>query len=177
MVIESRTVTFDLAGNVIGDDVNEAWADEFLRALGYLLVQSNMLEDALQDLYRIVTDKTWDQIHEDVRGMTLGALRTFVLKEFEQRFPSGEHRDRLEQLRPDLEQAVGARNQFVHASWSFNYGTEQMHRRRLPREKGSVEELRRMTVSDVEAAIESIGDVAQRVWEELYDPIEIASRP
>jgi hypothetical protein len=136
-----------------------------------------MLEEALQDVYRIVTDKTWENVQEDVRGRPLGGLRNLVLKEFEARFPAGEHRERLEQLRPELERAIDARNQFVHASWSFDYGNEQMHRRRLPREQGAVEELRKMTVADVEAAVETIGNAAERVWTELYDPVEVATRP
>jgi hypothetical protein len=127
--------------------------------------------------YRIVTDKEWNEIHEDVRRKTLGPLRDLVLTTFEDRFPTGELRERLEQLRPGLERAVEARNQFVHASWSFDYANAQMHQRRLPREAGALEELRRLTVADVEAAMDIIGNTAERVWTELYDAVEIATRP
>ena len=153
------------------------WETEFLRALGYLLVQSNMLEDALVDVYRIVTDKDWDAVHQDVRGKALGPLRAIVVAAYEARFPDGDLRRRLEDLKSIVDKAIDTRNEFVHASWTFDPAKKLMHRRRLPRQRGTGEELRRLTVADVEAAIEIVGGAAERVWEELYDPAEVATRP
>lgn len=152
------------------------WDDSFLRALGYFLVQANYLEEALLDLYVIVTDKDWRAALEDVRGKTLGVLCKLVLAAYEARFPHGELRIRLDALKPDLQRAIETRNEFVHASWAFDHYNESMLRTRRPR-RGVAEEFRRLTAADVERATEFVGGVAEHIWERLYDSVEVATRP
>ncbi len=162
----------------LDDEELQEWADEFLRALGYLLVQANMLDSALIDLYWAASNKMRGDVLEDVRGKPSGVLLQLTERAFEARFPSGELRDLFEKLKPELRNAVDVRNQFVHASWAFDDQNEQMHRERLPKAKGAVQEMRRLKVSDVEAAIDIIGGASETIWFELYDRVaEIEPRP
>lgn len=156
-------------------DSQSSWATDFLAALGYLLVQSNYLEDALLDLYWILTRKDRSAAAVDVRGKTLGQLYHFVVAAYEAKFARGELREKLDRLKPQIESAIAKRNEFVHASWSFDYSNELMHRTRRP-QKGPLEELRRLKVADVQAAIEIVGTAAEDVWEKLYDSVEPATR-
>jgi hypothetical protein len=134
--MDIHKVTFDLTGKVIETESDESWRDDFLRALGYLVVQSNYLEDALKDLYWIVTKQTWPKVYDDLRRLTLGPLVEKVVDAFEKRFPTGEFKDRLDRFKPDLERAVEVRNQYVHASWAFDNAKAEMEHRRLPRQAG-----------------------------------------
>jgi hypothetical protein len=153
----------------MSDDQLEPWAQDFLRALGYLLVQSNMLEDALVDVYRVVTNKRWSDILDDVRDMTLGRLKGLVVDAYEEKFPDGELRQRLDRLKPELAAAVEARNKFVHASWAFDPQNESMERRRKPRKRGAAEEIRRLKTADVQTAYDLIGSAAEKLWRDVYD--------
>jgi len=152
------------------------WETNVLAALGYLLVQSNLLEDALLDLYWILSRKERSSAAADVRGKTLGQLYHFVVAAYEAKFASGELREKLDQLKSQVEVAIAKRNEFVHASWSFDYSNELMHRTRRPK-TGPLEELKRLKVEDLEEAIEIVGGAAQDIWEKLYDSVEPATRP
>lgn len=172
----SRASPCILAAMTESQDPQSTWATDFLAALGYLLVQSNYLEDALLDLYWILTRKDRSAAATDVRGKTLGQLYHFVVAAYEAKFVSGELREKLDRLKPQLEIAIGKRNEFVHASWSFDYSNELMHRTRRPR-TGALGELKRLKVADVEAAIGIVGTAAEDIWEKLYDSVEPATLP
>jgi hypothetical protein len=72
----------------MSDDQMEPWAQNFLRALGYLLVQANMLDDALVDVYRVVTNKRWSEILDDIRNKTLGGVPATMRRVLVQLRPS-----------------------------------------------------------------------------------------
>src|SRR5262249_45834759 len=74
----------------------------------------------------------------------------------------------LAELEPQLALALDRRNQFVHASWAL--GPDYMLRTRLPRGGRVRGEILRLTVPDVEAAIEKIGAATEAV-EGLYDAL------
>src|ERR1022692_863435 len=149
---------------------NPEWEAQVLQALGYLLVQANMLESALVDVYWLLSGKPKMEPLEKVRGKTLRPLYKLFLEAFQSRFPDGEMRRRLEKMQPEIEKAIATRNEFVHASWFFQPEKELMHRKRMPRDRLGERELRRFTVSEIQGAVEIVGGTARRIWEELYDP-------
>jgi hypothetical protein len=152
------------------------WADGFFRALGYLLLQSNELENALLQVYKLVTDKRWEDVENDVRDLTIGQLVKRTVVEYEKRFPDGELREGLEKMKPTLKKAIDTRNAFVHARWVFVPNEKKMERERLPRGQAGVREFQLLSVADVEQAVEVVGGTADQVMEQLYDPAEIATR-
>ena len=158
------------------DPSDVTWADPFFQALGYLLLQSNELEHALLHVYKIVTDKRWEVVENDVREWTIGVLVKRVVAEYEKRFPDGELRQALEKMKPMLKEAVDMRNAFVHARWVFVPNEKKMERERLPRGQAGVREFHLLSVADVEQAIEVVGTAAEQVMEQLYDPAEVATR-
>jgi hypothetical protein len=148
-----------------------------LRALGWMVVQADMLEHALADLYWISSGKQWEDAREDIRGKTLGPISDLALAEYERRFPSGDLRQRLDSVKPALKHAIETRNQFLHAEWIFDHSKRVMHRRRLPRGAPGIREYLHFSVADLEAASDVVGNMAERLWDELYDPAEVATRP
>jgi hypothetical protein len=152
------------------------WEDRFLRALGWLLLQANLFEDALIDLYWLVADKPeWQDAVADMQGLTLGNIwGRRVRDEYEKRIQDASLRARFDGLKPRIEEAIDLRNQFVHASWSFEVARQLMHRTRRPL-SGVLEEFQKMKVEDVEAAAERIGTAAEEIMH-LYDDTEEATR-
>jgi len=157
-----------------GDDASH-FEDDFLRALGYLVLQANELEEALLDLHWLVSAKGRTAAVADVQGKTLGHVLELVAASYRARCPDGESRARFDAMLPVLQTAVRTRNEFVHASWAFDSANQLMHRTRR-RRRGVGEEYRRFTVRDVVAASELLGDAAENVWTALYDPLEEESR-
>ncbi len=153
------------------------WTAGFLQGLGYLLVQSNELEDALANVYWVATGKSWAEVDDDIRGLTLGTLIDRVTQVYEKRFPEGELRQRLENMKPTLKEALDTRNAFVHARWVYVPVDQEVERERLPRGQKGVRELLRLDMLDLEFAIGTVGSAAEQVMEELYDPAEVATRP
>jgi hypothetical protein len=148
-----------------------------LRALGWMVVQSNMLEHALADLCWVSSGKNWDEARDGIRGKTLGRIADLAIAEYERRFSSGELRQRLDAVKPALKNAIETRNQFVHAEWVIDHSRRVMHRRRLPRGAPGIREYLHFSVADLDAASDLVGSMATRLWNELYDPAEVATRP
>lgn len=142
------------------------WEDKFLSALGYLLIQANDLDEALTDLYWIVSGKTEVDVFKAVREQTLGGLIALTFKAFEARITDKDLRAELDALKTELNTALAIRNEFVHAHWVFGDG--EMHHHRRPRSGRVVEKIRKMRVADVEAATDKIAAAAESVYE-LYD--------
>ncbi len=139
---------------------------ELLGGLGYLLVQANYLDDALVDLYWIVAGKTETELIRAVRGKTLGELRWMVTKAYETRIADPKLRADLDALKLQLEAALQARNDFIHASYVF--GRTSLQHTRRPKTGPAVEKIRTLHIEDLEKAIDIIGH-AQDAALALYD--------
>ena len=153
-----------------GGEVQQ-WDEVFLRSLGYFLVQANYFEEALLDTYWAATGYDREAAVQAVRRLTLGPMKDLVVETVERGFQGHEIQLRMTRLRPDLDNAVNLRNQFIHASWTFDHAREEMIRERRIRRGQVAQELRRLKVSDVEQATQVVGDLAQSLWEEIFDLI------
>lgn len=94
--------------------------DAFLRALGDLVVQSNYLEDAMVDLYRITSGEQQSVALTKIRGKTLGPLWEMVLQACRAAMNDPKILERVDVVEPIVNSAVELRNAFVHASWVFH---------------------------------------------------------
>lgn len=139
---------------------------DLLGGLGYLLVTANDLDDALVDLYWIVSGEAEVDLIRAVRRETLGSLTDLVITTYERRVSDARLLQQLAALKPCLKAAVNVRNEFIHASYVFA-GTSLQHRRR-PRSGPAIEKLRTLRSGDIEAAINVLGE-AQEATYSLYD--------
>lgn len=148
----------------------EEWKRDFLAALGNLLVQSGYLEDALIDLYWIVSGKSEPELLKCVRGKPLGEIKKIAVTAYEGRISDADLRSRLDAIKPELGKAIDTRNEFVHAVWAF--GNEVAQRERWPRTGPVVGQLRKMTIADVEDATELIFEVFMALSELREETVE-----
>ena len=139
---------------------------EILSALGYLLVQANYLDDALVDLYWLVAGKTEVDLILAVRGKTSGSLCQVVVEAFEARVADPGLRAQFDSLKPKLDEAIRVRNEFIHASYVF--AQTSLKHRRLPKTGPAVEKNRTLSVGDVEAAIDVLGEAQEETYA-MYD--------
>jgi len=140
----------------------------FLASLGNLVLQANYLGEALIDLVWVGKRQNGAELISEVRDKTLGDLVELVVKGSYDEFDGLGLAKDLESLKPLLKKALKERNAFIHASWTFR-DDETVDRWRLPREgKKRRGERLRLSIDDVETAIEAI-DAAREAAEELYD--------
>lgn len=147
-------------------ETDNGWEIHFLAGLGQLVVQSGYLEEALVDLIWVVSGKTELELIEDVRGGTLGALKSAAIKVFEARIATPALRAKLDAIKPRLQSAIDTRNQFVHASWIF--GADAMTRHLRPKKGPVIEKQHTITPAQVNDAVEEISSVTEALWE-LFD--------
>lgn len=139
---------------------------DLLGGLGYLLVHANYLDDALVDLYWLVSGKTEVELIRTVRDGTLGGLCQLVPRAYERRVSDAQLLQQLAALKPKLAAALDVRNEFIHARYVFAR-TSLQHTRR-PRRGPVVEKIRTLQLADLETAINVLG-AAQEATYELYD--------
>lgn len=134
--------------------------------LGYLVVQSSELDDALFDLYWVATGKPRPEAVNDLRGLTLGAMVRRVLDAYRINVTETALLASLAAVEPRLLQTVIARNEFIHASYAVSLDG-CVHRERRPRER-AVEQTVKMVPDDIATAGNEAGAVAE-ILVDLYD--------
>ncbi|MBK9032067.1 MAG: hypothetical protein IPL61_12210 [Myxococcales bacterium] len=140
---------------------------DLLATLGLLLIHANYVDEALVDLYWTVARKSEPDLIVAVRGKTLGGLVKAVCDTYTDTITDGALLERLERLRPLLDDALQVRNDYVHAYYVFT-GGPSLDRTRRPKKGATVEVLKNVQVTDLESAIETLG-AAQEAILDLYD--------
>lgn len=134
--------------------------------LGYLLVQANYVDEALIDLYWIVSGRTEVDVLKDLRGRPLGPLGDAVATAYEAQIQDPQLRRQFEELKPLLKATRDVRNDFIHAYYVF--GGDHLRRTRRPKSGAAVEMIRKLRASDIEAALATLGQAQDAVLA-VYD--------
>ena len=161
------------------DDSNETEWTRMYEALGRLLVQANYLEEAVVDLFWLVSGKSEADFIARIQGDMLGKIMNDMLAEYRRQVDDPVLLQSLGTFEPDLRTAVDKRNEFIHASWAriVRAGiVDGFQRTRRPRKGAAREEFVDMKIEDVEAATEIIGRAAEWLWWELFDETGTALR-
>lgn len=143
--------------------------DAIYLRLGYLLVQANMLDDVVVDLYWVVVQRPQHEVIAETREWTFGMLVPRFLAAFKQHVKDAALLKRLDELEPRLRESVGLRNEFIHATWSISADGWTERRRKL-RDGRAREQCLKMNPEHIEAAAEKLGGLAETLWE-LWDDV------